>query len=318
MGQNSPLVSTVIVNYNSGTYLRACLSSLRAQSMKDNEIIVIDNASADESPNILTEFRETITIRNPSNIGFAAAQNQGMRRARAQYLLPLNFDIQLEPNFVEQMISALESSARAGAVCGKLMKMTPDGQHTKHIYSTGHLLPPNRFPLHRGAGEEDYGQYQQLTEVFGSPGAAALYRREMLDDVAFRGQYFDESFFTWYEDVDLDWRARWRGWHCVYTPFAVAHHVGQREGVHRSASYVATTIRNRWLMISANECTQCMRRNWRALIAYEISLLRYTVRSRLFSAYVAALRSYQELLLLARMKRKHIQARAVRSCALDD
>ena len=107
-------------------------------------------------------------------------------------------------------------------------------------------MPPNRFVLHRGANERDVGQYDYICDVFGAPGAAPLYRREMLNDIEFQGQYFDESLFTWYEDVDLDWRAKNFGWRCVYTPKAVAYHIGHPEGHGGDLWKISLQIRNRW------------------------------------------------------------------------
>ncbi|MBC8262930.1 MAG: glycosyltransferase family 2 protein [Anaerolineales bacterium] len=311
---SSCAVSIIIVNYNAGNLLSRCMQSIEAQTFRDYEVIIVDNASTDGSLDYAEAFPGIRIVKNERNVGFAVAQNQGMRLAQGQYIMPLNFDIHLEPDFLENMVTALRGSDKIGWVCGKLMQMAPDGTHTNRIYSTGHLLPPNRFPLHRGAGEEDTGQYDHPSEVFGSPGAAPLYKREMLSDIAFRGQYFDESFFMWYEDVDLDWRARWRGWKCIYTPYAVVHHRGHPEGLGRNQKRVAVSILNRWLMVAANECPHCLRRNWTDLGRSEVSLLRYVTLSGLLPAYLSAIRKFAALRPVVIEKRKYILARAGVPC----
>jgi GT2 family glycosyltransferase len=290
------------------------MQSIGAQTFRDYAVIIVDNASTDGSLDYAEAFSGIRVAKNERNVGFAVAQNQGMRLAHGKYIMPLNFDIHLDPDFLENMVDAIEGADNIGWVCCKLMQMAADGTHSNRFYSTGHLLPPNRFPLHRGAGEEDTGQYDQPGEVFGSPGAAPLYKREMLEDIAFRGQYFDESFFLWYEDVDLDWRARWRGWKCVYTPSAVAHHLGHSGGFEGNQKLAATSILNRWLMVAANECPHCLRRNWAALTAYELSLIRYVVLAGLLPAYLNAVRKFAALRPLVRAKRKHILDQARVSC----
>lgn len=313
----TPQVSAIIVNFNSGDYLPRVLSSVVAQTIyPDIEIIVVDNASSDHSMGYLQDFPQVRAVSSPVNTGFAGGQNTGLRMARGRYLMPLNFDIELEADFVERMVSALEREPAAGSVCGKLMQMTPAGQRSDRFYSTGHLLPHDRFPLHRGAGEADRGQYDRAVRVFGAPGAAPLYRREMIDDIAYEDQYYDETFFTWYEDVDLDWRAGWRGWYCLFAPDAVAHHVGGVSANIGSEFYVTTTIRNRWMMIAADECPHCLRQNRRALLAYELGLLGYVTRIGRLAAYGRALSQYRARLPYIKRKRDAIRARAVVACPL--
>ena len=306
-------VSMVIVNYNSGDYLPQCLKSVIAQDFTDFEVIVIDNASTDNSLEFPSQFEQIRVVRNDTNVGFARAQNQGMRLAQGKYLMPLNFDLTLNPTFLEKMIDAINMSENIGSVSGKLLNMGPNGEPTNTIYSVGHLLPRNRFPLLRGQYETDDGRYDLEEYVFGTSGAAPLYRKEMLDDVAFNGQFYDETFFTWYEDVDLDWRAQLRGWKCLYTPHALAYHRGHPEGYREPLrSFRASiTIRNRWMMVLANECGHCMLRNFVPLLFYELSLLKYVVTAGLTGAYLRAIRSFLALLPHTLAKRRWNQSRAV-------
>ena len=312
-----PLVSVVIVNFNSGAYLDRCLDSLHQQSFRDFETIVVDNASADRSLEAAESRPWVSVIRNQANLGFAAGQNQGLRRAGGRYLMPLNFDILLRPDFLECMIAALESYPSAGTVSGKLLRMLPDGSPTGELDNAGLLLSRRRMPQHRGIGERDRGQYQQRELVFGAMGAAALYRRQMLEEIAYKGQYFDESFFTWYEDIDLDWRGRLQGWDCLYTPEAVAYHVGDPQKNHLTAFAARHTIRNRWQMILSNDCLHCMLRDARFLWIEELALLRHVLMHRRFQAYLKAASQLFWRLPAVMAKRRSVRRGAKRSCLPD-
>ena len=302
-------LSVVIVNFNSGAQLGKCLNSLWAQGFQDFEVIIIDNASHDDSIGCLIDFNRISIIKNPTNRGFAAGQNQGIVRCYGKYILALNYDLIMTRDFLQNLVDALESAPDAGWACGKLLSMGPSGEFTNVIYAVGHQLPPNRFPLLKGNGEVDSGQYEEKGFVFGASGAAALYRREFIDDLKFNGQFFDESFFTWCEDVDVDWRGQNRGWTCLYVPTAVAYHQGHVGETYQEPflSFRAMlSIRNRWLMILANEKLVNYKSNWKELAQYEFGLFRYVITGHLLRAYLKAVCSLFALLPVVISKRKRI------------
>lgn len=317
MAEESGLsVSVIIVNYNAGEYLQSCVESIRLQTLREHEIIIVDNCSTDRSLDWLFWGNDIRLVKNECNLGFAAAQNQGMRLARGRYLMPLNFDILLEHRFLEEMVAAMGLSERIGAVSGKLLRLTEQGQ-SNVIDNAGLLLSRRRVPLHRGRGEVDAGQYDEYVRVFGAMGAAALYRREMLEDIAYNGQYFDESYFMWYEDIDLDWRARLRGWDCLYTPRAVAYHVGDVHGHGRSRLGARVSMRNRWKTILTNECAGCLARNCLHLLGEELALLGHVARFGLFREYMWAVSSLLTCLPEILKKRRWVRSRAKLRCLPD-
>jgi GT2 family glycosyltransferase len=162
-------------------------------------------------------------VKNDSNRGFAAAHNQGIRLTQGEYYLALNPDAEMPSRFVEELVRAMEEDSRVGSVSGKLIRFAEvDGSSL--IDSTGIYMTPSLRHLDRGSGELDRGQYNRVQYVFGASGAAALYSRRMLEDVAVDGETFDEDFFAYREDADLAWRARLLGWRALYTPHAVARH----------------------------------------------------------------------------------------------
>jgi GT2 family glycosyltransferase len=216
-----------IVTYNSAPHLVPCLESLKAQTFQDFTIHAWDNASSDDSPRILATCGDFIhtTHLSPKNIGFCAANNHIIDSADSDYVLALNPDVILDAKFLDCMISALEEDKQAGSATGKLWRHPSGGNTFRIIDTTGIYFTPNQRHLDRGAGEMDSGQYDRREYVFGASGAAAVYRRAMLEDTKAGNEYFDEAFFAYREDADLAWRAQWMGWRCLYVPEAVGFHV---------------------------------------------------------------------------------------------
>jgi GT2 family glycosyltransferase len=135
----------------------------------------------------------------------------------------LNPDVVARADFVERLIEALDSDPAAGSVTGKLVRPQEDDGAT--IFdSTGIYMTPSLRHLDRGSGERDSGQYERPQYVFGASGAAALYRRQMLEETIVGEEYFDEDFFSYREDADLAWRAQLLGWKAIYAPNAIATH----------------------------------------------------------------------------------------------
>jgi GT2 family glycosyltransferase len=192
------------------------------------EVIIVDNASGDDTRAILNPLASHHRIvYNPTNIGFAASQNQALRLAQGEWILSLNPDAILSRNFVTECLAAAEDYPRVGAVCGKLLRWVPDAtpECTNIIDSTGIYFMRNLRHLDRGMEEPDRGQYDRPAYVFGATAAAALYRKTMIEDISVAGEFFDDDFFVYREDADVAWRAQLMGWHCLYAPRAVGWHI---------------------------------------------------------------------------------------------
>jgi GT2 family glycosyltransferase len=252
------MVSILIATYNSARFLERCLESVRAQTHHPIELIIVDNASTDGTRDLLAKLESRAKIiYNNENAGFAAAQNAAARVAEGEWLLSLNSDVVLNADFIAEMIAAAEGHPDVGAVCGKLLRWNPGtvSEFSKIIDSTGIYFLPNLRHLDRGAEELDQGQFEIPEYVFGATGAAALYRNKMLQDVAVEGEVFDEQFFAYREDADLAWRAQLLGWHCLYTPRAVAWHVRRVTPERRKELPLLInwhSIKNRFLMRAKN------------------------------------------------------------------
>lgn len=252
-----PLVSIVITTWNSAATLEPCLDSVLAHDYQPLEVIIVDNASMDATRNILERYRSRCTlIFNQSNGGFAAAQNQAIRHARGDWVLSLNPDVVLGRGFLIALVTAAEQQEDVGTVCGKLLRWIPSPHEFSNIIdSTGVYFMRNLRHLDRGSGERDAGQYDSHEFVFGATGAAALYRRSMVDDISVFGEFFDEAFFAYREDADVAWRAQLMGWHCLYVPEAVSWHVRRVTPERRAILPLAInwhSAKNRFLMRRKN------------------------------------------------------------------
>jgi len=262
MSEPGGRVSVIVVSWNSRRFLPECLASVAAQTHRDIETIVVDNGSADGSADFVAKvFPAATLIRNAANDGFCRANNAGLKAASGVFILCLNPDAVLAPDFIEKALPAFLTVHRAGMVSGKILRF--DGVT---IDSTGQFLTRARRIKERGYDEPDRGQHDAAGEVFSVCGAAALYWRGMIDAIAPDGELFDESFYAFGEDMDVGWRAKRAGFKAVYTPEAVARHFrggSQEEARSILASAFQTArrppeirahiIKNRWLLILKNE-----------------------------------------------------------------
>lgn len=241
-----------MLNFNGGKMVLECLDSVVAQDFPSLEIIVVDNASSDLSAGrILDRFPGTRVIRLDQNKGYTGGMNTGIRATSGEFVALLNFDVRLRPDYLRRCSLALQADPMIGGVTGKLLR--PDPVKPRIIDTTGHVVYRNRRAVDRGERQRDRGQYDADIHVFGVCGAAPVYRREMLDDVAVQGDYFDEDFFAYFEDFDLAWRARLRGWQFAFVPQAVGDHYRGGSGAKASKFILACNHRNRLLVMLRND-----------------------------------------------------------------
>jgi len=270
------------------------------------ETIVVDNGSIDGSAELASGRPNVRLIRNPNNAGFAAANNQALETANGEFVLLLNYDAVLEPRYISILVESLRADPRRGSATGKLLRPSLGGEPAL-LDSTGHVMYRNVQATNRGENEPDRSQYDRAEEVFGVCAAAALYRRAMLEDVMIEGEVLDSTFFSYLEDVDLDWRARLRGWRSWYEPAAVAVH-------HRSASGGRFTMpiqrhifKNRILMMIKNDGGAAFYRRLPGTAAFTAAKLLLGIAHG--PAFLGAVSDVVRLYPLARRKRRLVQSR---------
>ncbi len=275
---DTPLISIGIVTHNSADDIAACIAAVRAQTYQpDIELLVGDNASTDRTWTLVTGLTiSSERVRFDRNTGFSAAHNALIRRSLGAWYVALNPDVALAPTFVATAIEALAGEDRVGSVSGKLVRRDPSAV----IDSTGIVMVPSIRHLDRGADEPDRGQFDRDEDVFGASGAAAVYRRAMLDDVAIEGEYFDEDFFAYREDADLAWRAQWRGWRCRYVAAAVAVHrrrVTPQRRAQLPGEINRWSVRNRFLLRIKNQSRPHFRRFLLPSLVRDLQVVGYVV-----------------------------------------
>ena len=305
----------VVVTWNSARWLTRTLDRLADQRGVRLEVLVVDNASSDQSVE-LAERHPVVqrVIRRPNNGGYATGNNAGIAASSGPVVLCLNPDVFLEPSFVTTLVDRLEG--RRAFATGKLLRADAStGEPTKVIDSTGLFFLRNRRHVDRGASEPDDGAYCEPEEVFGATGAALMATREALEDVAPPGHRgpFDEAFFSYREDADLAWRAQLLGWRCWYEPSALGYHVRALRPDDRRAQLDPAinmhSVKNRYLMLLKNESWASLRPDLVPVLAREL-----LIAGGVLLKERSSLRAYPLLLGHLRdaiRQRRWIQARRV-------
>lgn len=261
-----PAVSVVIPNLNGEKFLAQCLSSLGRQTIRSFEVIVVDNGSTDGSIALIESgFPWVRLIKLPKNTGFAHACNIGITESRAEYVALLNNDTEAAPGWLEGLHKAADADKNRGMISSKIL-LDPE---TREIDSVGMLIYPDGVGRQRGRGEIDRGQYDNEEEVLFAHGAAALYRKSMLDGIGL----FDEDFFAYAEDTDIGLRARRAGWGSVYAPAAVVYHKYSVTAGRYSAFKALHLERNRiWVAVKNFPPSWLVRVPFYSLLRYALQL----------------------------------------------
>lgn len=323
---NNKTASVHIVTYNSADDIVECLTAVLAQDYPLEQIVVVDNASADGCADKVRAFYHTIEAKlqseereakipahcpslvlldNKANTGFAPAHNQAIAVTQTDYVLVLNPDLTLAPDYVSRLIAQMEANPRIGSATGKLLLKA---DHSL-VDSTGLWMNRGRRAFDRGAGEPA-AQWLESGTVFGVSGAAAMYSRRMIEAVSVDGEFFDSDFFAYKEDVDVAWRANLLGWQAYYDAEAVGYHergwkTSGRSGKSmfiRRNSYI-----NRYKMIYKNEPARTLLPTLLYSLPYEVAahgymLLKEPKLIKAWGSFIAQRRNLQR-------KRKYIQAK---------
>ncbi|MEK5257103.1 glycosyltransferase family 2 protein [Paenibacillus sp. FSL F4-0125] len=324
-------VSVHIVTYNSVDDIIECLSAVLAQDYPLEKIVIVDNASADDSTDKVrwfyeqiksgsaqlfsadhyasstegrtTKYPSLVLLENPNNTGFAPAHNQAISATSTDYVLVLNPDLTLAPDYVSRLIAHMEANPQIGSVTGKLLLKADHGL----VDSTGLRMNRARRAFDRGAGEPA-DQWTQSGPVFGVSGAAAMYSRRMIDDISVNGEFFDADFFAYKEDVDVAWRAELFGWQGYYDAEAIGYHErgwktsgrNTKPMFIRRISYI-----NRYKMIYKNEPALTILKTIFISLPYEIAAHGYMLLRE--PQLIVAWKSFFTQLPALKKKRKYIQ-----------
>lgn len=299
----APFFSVIIPNYNGQRFLATVLDALQRQSFQDFELILADDASADDSVTFVeTHYPAVRLLVNRRNQGFVKTCNAAVAAARAPVVVLLNNDTEPEPTWLAELAQSICANPQAAIVTSKLLLFD---QRNK-IHTTGDLMGTDGIPRNRGVWEEDRGQYDQAVMVFSGSGGGSAYRK----DVWQRLGGFDEDFWMYLEDVDFAFRAQLAGWHTVFAPTArVYHHLSATGGGVLASYYVG---RNTIWNIAKNMPDGLILRHLPAIISGQLKVTLDALRNIRGAAARARLRGQLAGLFgLPRQlqKRQVIQAR---------
>ena len=230
-------VSIIIPNFNGKQFLTDCLNSITKQNFSLYEVIIIDNASTDESVEYIKDnYDEFTLIQNRENLGFATAVNQGIKASNAEYVFLLNNDTELEVECVSNLLNCIDNDETIFSVSSKMIQ----NQDRNLIDDAGDEYTILGFTQKVGNNKSSE-LYRSKREIFSACAGAAIYRRGIFDIIG----YFDENFFAYMDDVDISYRARIYGFKCVYCPDAlVYHHVSATSGSKYNAFKIRLAARN--------------------------------------------------------------------------
>lgn len=251
-------VSIIVVSRDSAADLPLSLASAAGQRGVSLEIVVVDNASSDSSREVARGFAPAARLLSlPDNVGFAAAMNAGIAQTSGRYVLALNPDCRLAPDFAATLARRLDARPDVGSASGRIFRAEgPELLPTPRLDSTGIVFSPSGRHFDRGSEETAEGRYLVEEEVAGVTAAAGFYRREALESAKISTGYFDSDFFLYREDADLAWRLSRLGWKSLYVPGAVAWHrrrnlPDRRRGMPASANL--HSVKNRFLLRINNQ-----------------------------------------------------------------
>lgn len=268
MSSSTTRVSVIVPNWNGLKFIGMCLDSLKLSSFDDFEVIVVDNGSVDGSREWMEEKYPWIRlIKLPRNLGFAIACNRGIQAAKGKYICLLNNDIEVEPDWLTELYQGMERHPECGMGTTKMMFL----DQRDVFYNTGDLFHAWSAGGGRGQGEKDVGQYENEDYVFGACAGAGIYRRELFEQIG----VFDEDFFIFAEDVDLNMRSQLQGYKTVYLPRAKVYHIGTATVGLYSDRYVYLCKRNDVLVLIKNFSLKMYCKNFLSILKHQLDDIKY-------------------------------------------
>lgn len=209
MNNQKPLVSIIIINWNGGKVLDNCLRSIKKSNYSNYELIVVDNGSSDGS-------QKYAQIKNNKNLGFAPANNQGLKLAKGKYILILNNDTRVTESFLSKMVLKMENTSDIGVIQPKIYMMDKKG----YLDNAGSFFTKIGFLEHWGFGKKDSKEFDKETEIFSAKGACMLIRKSIIDKIGL----FDSDFVSYFEESDFCWRVWLLGYKVIFYPKATIYH----------------------------------------------------------------------------------------------
>lgn len=262
--------SIIILNWNGLKYLKECLNSVYKQTFGDFEVILVDNYSKDSSVSFVRHnFPKTRIIKNKKNFGFAKGNNMGIKKSKGKYIVLLNNDTIVDKNWLKELVKTADERKEAGMISPKTY-LKSGGIDTLGLKMT-----------HWGLAF-DIKEKKSIKHLLCPSGVSCLYKKSMLKDIEYKGQYFDEDLFCYSEDLDLGIRAVLKGWECAYSDKSTLFHVhgGSTKGDSKFSKYYGNR-NNLWVVIKDYPALLLLRDFIFILLSQIGSILIYALRGNL-------------------------------------
>ncbi len=303
MLSNNPAITVIIPNLNGKRFLGICLDSINRQTFHDFSIIIVDNGSVDGSVEFIRDhYTDVQVIEFKENRGFGAAVNEGIKRAKSEYVCLLNNDVELHPNFLKEMITVLERKKDVDYCAAKMFNY----YDRNLLDGAGEGVFRAGVGYRLGALEYDIGIFDHQRRVFGACAGAAVYRRSFFEKVG----YFDEDFFSYLEDVDINFRANLYGLRCVYIPNAKVFHIGSATtGSTFNRFTVRLTTRNIFNIVAKNYPISLIFKSLPAILVYQVCWFFIILKRRQILPYLQGLKEALQGLPKMWRKREEVLSR---------
>jgi GT2 family glycosyltransferase len=294
-----PELTIIIPSLNGLHVLKTCLQSIYDQTYSAFEVILVDNGSRDGSAEwVECHYPKIKIVRFTDNKGFSAAVNEGIRQSSGRYIFLLNNDTELESRCLEILIQTADDNGTYASFAPKMIRYS--NRNTLDGLGDGVLRGGGGYRI--GNQEPDGVLWEQPTHVFGACAGAALYRRSFFEEAGM----FDEKFFAYLEDVDINFRAVRLGLQCMTVPGARVYHMGsQTSGGRLTPFTVSRTTQNMIRVVVHNYPLSILMRQWPIIVLHHLGWLSLMLLSREFSAYLKGIRS--ALLDFPEMLKKRVQ-----------
>lgn len=288
----SPLISIIIVNYNGKEFLENCLKSVYESNYSNYEVILVDNASTDQSDIVAKEkFPKLNLVKNDSNLG-PGGRNSGILQAKGEFVILLDSDTRVSPDWITEFLASYRKHGY-GLYQGKLLFM----DRPNIINSAGCMINVFGFSFARGSGETDNRQYDKLEEIHFPASACAFMPRDIFDKVGL----FDTEFFAYVEDTDFGWRSLMQGIDSFFAPRVVVYHKGSPNTKWSSKKFYLLE-RNRLICLHTNYANKTFLRLLPFMILVEIGVLLFYIKKGML---IEKIRSYCYII----QKRKYLRER---------
>lgn len=303
-----------IVTWNSADSIKDCVRSVLDQSYSNYKLLIVDNASTDNTWEILKTFSDPrlASTKFEANKGFCGGHNHVLKNTRSEFVLLVNPDIILSPDYVEKALNTIRSNDQIGTVCGLLLQK-PINDPECIIDSAGLDLLPSRIMSLHYHGKRPNEIALKKEEVFGADGALPLYRRKMINDISIDGQFFDERFFAHKEDWDVSWRSHIYGWKTTFDPACVAIHprvfkpgnLKLRKNMSKQVKIDA--VKNQLILLLKNESAKGFFQNFFKIVPRQVMIFFYILFAEPSSlkAYGYFIKNYSQILKSRRIIQKN-------------